>query len=373
MNYSDQSLAVQALSELLENYYFDPVLWNLYAVCRYLYFKKPADLGTREIRVRNYHRACVYESVRTNDGGIKVIVQKSLLWLKGDYGTGTRDIILHDPANPSYCLVGLYNRKDNEERMQEGKLNPKTFYIIPAEWVKYIYVRYEANRWYMYLGKEKFCCRQVLQRGTIEVVQREDMAINNEYLRIGEEYISFPNYFHVGVGPCGSKIHDVLSEVGIYVNSQQLYKRVCVLAEPYEKQREIIYALGTHLDFEINEKVFNGKYFKALMRHLLVCRCCNSYVDTFINILLDILVKTEPLKNIMNSIDSDSMLRGGVPASSYILDSDFVTARSDAFRAPLKYVDDKLANVCKDIIEPFFMKYDNIRFNCMRMHGYPYV
>jgi hypothetical protein len=51
---SSPGLNIVALSGLLENYYFHPILWNLYATCRYLYYKKPQDLGRREIRIENY-------------------------------------------------------------------------------------------------------------------------------------------------------------------------------------------------------------------------------------------------------------------------------------------------------------------------------
>jgi hypothetical protein len=156
--FTDPSLHLQALSELLESNYFDPVLWSLYYTCGTLYNKKPRDLGKREIRIRSYRDSCVYELKNEEHDEMKrVAVKQNLLWLKGDYTT-LRDILIYDKAKPGYALMGLDSKphyKDNNDYNDDNRAN-KTFYIIPAEWLPYVYLRFENNSWSMYLAKKKF-------------------------------------------------------------------------------------------------------------------------------------------------------------------------------------------------------------------------
>jgi hypothetical protein len=354
---------MQALSELLENYYFDPVLWSLYQTCRKLYDKKPRDLGTREIRIRNYSDSNVYRWCKIWK---RVEIDVKLNWLKGDC-TALRDILIYDKANPSYALMGVMEEQeqaDDEEDKDsdsEDKLQPRTFYIIPAEWLPYVYVRrYEGGKWRMYLSKNKFCCRQVLVRGGVTVARRDNISVN-------EEYCMSESYFHIGVGACKAEVHDVLADVGIFVNGKQLYERTILIAEPYGKGREVIYALSVRDTlFQFGKEFVSGKLLRSLMKHLLVCRSCNIYVDKLIEMICDVLVKYNPLEGIMEKCDhADIIIEGSVPCFSYILDGDFVHMRRDAFRAALKTLPkDKrkgVHNICDEIILPFFKRsYVNI-------------
>jgi hypothetical protein len=344
---TNPALNIVALSALLENNYFHPILWNLYSTCRYLYHKKPQDLGQREIRIQNYASCSIVslsESVKT------------LQWLKGDL-TGVRDLLIYDKATPHYAMLGLSQPDDDDE-------HSKVFYVIPAEWLYYVYARFENNSWTMYLAAKRFCCRQVLVRGTVTIARRDNIGIAPVYAQVDNLYVPFSNYFHIGIGECGKEIHSVLADVGIFVNGLQLYNSVCLIAHPYGMERGVIFALSRH-DEELlfSDGPVTSKYLKAIMKHLLVCRACNMYVDKLVEMICDSLVKNSVILVDMDgtNVTADKILPGGVPMYSYILDGDFPTMRKDSYDATLKTLLDrrnrKNVNICKDIIVPFFQKH----------------
>ena len=360
-SYMGPSLNLQALSELLESNYFDPVLWSLYYTCSYFHNKKPRDLGKREIRIRNYRDSNVYKLC---DELKRVVVEENLLWLQGD-STALRDILIYDKAKPLYALMGVVTSPrmadaENDDDDDDADKGHKTFYIIPAEWLPYVYVRRHKNdEWSMYLSKNKFCCRQVLVRGSVTVARRENISID-------ERYCKAENYFHVGVGECKAEIHNVLADVGIFINGRQLYERTKLIAEPYGKVREVIYTLSVReniIKFG-DEDLISGKFLRGIMKHLLVCRLCNMYVDKLIEMICDVLVKYEFLGNIESNDSADIIIDGAVPCFSYILDGDFVNMRRDAFNAALKTLPKNkrkgVQNICQEIILPFFEKYNNV-------------
>ncbi|CAB3978032.1 Hypothetical predicted protein [Paramuricea clavata] len=309
---------------LLENYSYDPVLWSLYATCQYLYAKKFEEvkngLGVKEIRIKRYSAAETYTLVKNPETDQLSVKKKSLVWLKGILG-GVHDLILVDPDKNHYAVVVLENNKrvssigsdeyESDDDARDGRPE-KSFYIIPAEWLPYVYVRVVDNVWSMYLAKSKFCCRQILKRGDVMVVRRDSINIK-------QEYVVSQDYFHIGVGACNEQIHDVLSDVGIFVNAKQLYDAVIRQAEPYGKEREVIYALGVH------EAIFP-------------------------------FVENDSLNSIMNSAGGDKLLGGSIPCFTYIMDGDFEIMRRDAYRAPLKMAE-VCDSICVEIIDPFFEKY----------------
>ena len=349
-----ERLNMQALSELLESNYFDPVLWSLYHTCRDFYNKKPRDLGKREIRIRNYRDSRVY---KWSEILKRVVIEEELLWLKGDC-TALRDILIYDKAKPWYALMGVVMQADDcGDEDDEDKVGPRTFYIIPIEWLPYVYVRrHKNNEWSMYLSKNKFCCRQVLVRGSVTVARRDNISVDDQHCKP-------ENYFHIGVGACKAEVHEVLADVGIFINGKQLYERTKLIAEPYGKVREVIYALSVRdAIFPFGEELISGKSLRSIMKHLLVCRFCNIYVDTLIEMICMVLVKYNSLENIMDSNDTaDVIIDGAVPCFTYILDGDFVIMRRDAFRAALKTRPKAsrrgVHNICHEIILPFFEKY----------------
>ncbi|CAB3981404.1 Hypothetical predicted protein [Paramuricea clavata] len=358
MNCYDVPLNLSALGLLLENYPYDPVLWSLYATCSYLYEKKKIEiqnLGVKEIYIRNYRLAGIYD-VEEEDGEKQVVLKQSLVWLKGCL-TGVHDMILFDKSKPYYALLGVDTHVSNscysfyDDPEDESKMD-KTFYVIPAEWIPYVYIRVRDDKsWHMYLAKKKFCCRQILYRGDVTVVQRQ-------YVSIKDEYMVSDDYFHVGVGQCAGKVHEVLADVGVFINGKQLYETARRLADPYGKVREVIYALGVHEPlFKFGDEHIKGKTLKLIMRHLLVCRCCNVYVDKLVEMICTTLVKHDTLAGVMNSFDGDTLKEGQVPCYTYILDGDFAVMRRDAYRAPLK-IKDICDSICKEIIDPFFEKFN---------------
>ncbi|CAB4033376.1 Hypothetical predicted protein [Paramuricea clavata] len=335
---------------------------SLYSTCWYLYKKTPQDLGTREIRIQNYRTAYTYK-LNVENGKKSVEKDQSLLWLKGDL-SGMRDVLLYDKNTPSYCLIGVDCEQEDVDDDISDDFDEiethKVFYIISAVWSHYIYIRFENNTWYMYLAEKKFCCRQILTRGDVVVARRENISIQPQYA-VSEDY------FHVGVGECSTAVHDVLADVGIFVNSMQLYNSVNLYAHPYDKERDVIYALSVHEHiFKFNDdELVSGKFLKLIMKHLLVCQCCNLYVNKLVEMICTSLVKHDTLTDVMNDPDkADKILQGNVPCYTYILDGDFVTMRRDAYNAPLKTLpknwsckEKKNVNICKDIIELFFQKH----------------
>ncbi|CAB3977404.1 Hypothetical predicted protein [Paramuricea clavata] len=351
ISYCGAELNLQALGELLESNYFHPVLWSLYSTCSYLYNKKPQDLGTREIRICNYSSAIIDE-------------ENSLVWLKGNL-EGTRDLMLYDEKNPSYCVIGIDGRQpmpEVDDHDDDDFKSEKKFYVIPAEWIPYIYVRYENDSWAMYLSATRFCCRQILIRGSVMVARRDNISIKPEYAMVDNQYTPFRKYFHIGVGPCSNEINDVLADVGIFVNGEQLYKRVCMLAHPYGKEREVIYASSVHDKIFIfgNEKI-EGKFLKLIMRRILVCQKCNGYVDKLILMLVDSLVKHDTLKDVMNvPASADTILVGGCTLLFVYFVCRFCCYATGRLFGAVKNIAKSLrknTDICKNIIEPFFIKY----------------
>jgi hypothetical protein len=346
------------------------VLWSLYQTCRDFYNKKPRDLGTREIQVRNYSDSKIY---KWDEIWKRIAVDVELNWLKGDC-VALRDILIYDKATPSYALMGVkavvkkitnddveYNNDDMEDSDSEDINQPRTFYIIPAEWLPYVYIRrYRNGEWSMYLSKNKFCCRQVLVRGDVTVARREDISIDDRHCKDA-------NYFHIGLGDCNTEVHNVLADVGIFINGRQLYQQAKLIAEPYGKVRELIYSLSVRDKvFQFGKELISGKTLRSIMKHLLVCRSCNKYVEKLLEMICMVLVKYDPLDNIMESNDNaDVIIEGNVPCYSYILDGDFVIMRQDAYKAALKTLpkDSRkgVQNICDEIILPFFERtYVNI-------------
>jgi hypothetical protein len=283
--------------------------------------------------------------------------------LKGDL-TGVRDLLIYDKANPHYALLGLSQPDNGDDVNDDG--HSKVFYVIPAEWLYYVYARFENNSWTLYLAAKRFCCRQVLVRGTVMIARRDNIGMSSVYAQVDNLYVPFSNYFHIGIGPCGKEIHSVFADVGIFVNSLQLYNSVCLIAHPYGMERGVIFALSRHEDkLFFSAGPVTSKYLKAIMKHLLVCRACNMYVDKLVEMICNSLIKNSVILDDMvgTNVTADKTLPGGVPVYSYILDGDFPTMRKDAYDAPLKTLlnvtrkDRRNVNICKDIIVPFFQKH----------------
>jgi hypothetical protein len=349
--YIMDSSTMDVLRILLDIYPFHPILWQLYGVCRQFYSKKPRDFGRREIRVENAEDSILSESF------------KALQWLKGDL-TGVKDLLLYDKVKPHYALLGLSvpDGEKEEESIEEDKpvIKPKVFYVIPAAWLHYVYARFEDGSWTLYLSAQKFCCRQVLVRGSVMIARRDNISMFSVYAQVDNLYVPFPDYFHIGVGPCGKEIHSVLADVGIFVNSLQLYNSVRLIARPYGFERGVIYALAQHdAQLMFTAGLVLSKYLKAIMKHLLVCRTCNMYVNKLVEMICNSLIKDSEILSEMDNVNADSTMPGGVPVYSYILDGDFPQMRRDAYRAPLKTLktENKNVNICKSIIVPFFEKH----------------
>ena len=196
---------------------------------------------------------------------------------------GTRDIILFNSEKPYEALMGFENPDGGDDDDDEMDESVKIFYRIPAAWLRYIYAqrRRGDGDWFMYLAKQKFCCRQILKKGSVTVAQCRSNTID-------ERFFMDEHYFHVGLGNCWEESHDVFADASIYVNLKQLYKLVKLYAGPYGNVREIIYMLGTYekkveLKNDAGEvELFSGATLKKLIKHMLVCKKCNLHLPRFI-------------------------------------------------------------------------------------------
>jgi hypothetical protein len=137
-------------------------------------------------------------------------------------------MLLFDAAKPHEALMAFEIQPSNEDCVDDDDKDDceKVFYRIPAAWLRYIYARREdSTTVFMYLAKEPFCSRQILQKGSVKVAQCRSNIID-------ERFVIDSYYFHVGVGKCWAETHDVFAEVSLYVNVKQLYKLVKLYAGP---------------------------------------------------------------------------------------------------------------------------------------------
>jgi hypothetical protein len=337
-------VAVEAFKVLLDTYYYHPILWKLQAVCKALWIRRPNSLGHKEIKIFDY-----------------AVVERCDVWLKGMLG-GTRDILLFDSAKPHEAFMGFeIKRKNNEDDDDELDEGVKVFYRIPAGWLQYIYVWRQGNdddSVFMYLAKQKFCCRQILKKGSVTVGQCRSNIIDERFFI--DQY-----YFHVGVGKCWEESHDVFAEVSLYVNIKHLYKLVQLYAGPYGNVRELIYILRTYenkVQLKNNEGdvvLFSGAMLKKLIKHMLVCKKCNLHLPRYIEMLNDSIERCHPYPTeCMNEVNDPDVIHNDIPCFKYILDGDFDNLMQRAYyNAPLEDCANKRLNICTDIIDPFMCCY----------------
>jgi hypothetical protein len=333
----DPHLVVEAFKVLLDTYYYHPILWNLQSVCRALWIRRPNSFQAKEIKIFDY-----------------AVVDRGDVWLQGMLG-GTRDMLLFDATKPheAFMAFEIEASKNNEDDDDDCE---KVFYRIPAAWLRYIYARREDSV-FMYLAEEPFCCRQILQKGSVKVAQCRSNIID-------ERFVIDSYYFHVGMGKCWAETHNVFAEVSLYVNVKQLYKLVQLYAGPYGNVRELIYILGTYepkVELKNNEGnvvLFTGAKLKALIKHLLVCRKCNLRLPRFIEMLNDSIERCHPFPpERMNDVNDPDCIHDDIPCFKYILDGDFDNLLHRAYNAPLEDYANKLLNICTDIIDPFMSCY----------------
>jgi hypothetical protein len=135
-------LALTALKVLLTNYYYHPILWVLYSTCRELYWQKMQE---KDIEV------IILDYWPTSD-----------LWVGGNTDE-VRDFIAVDATNTSTGHKAIVACGWGTQR--------KKYYDVPREWIKRLVIKEIKGEPYFYLVSFEFCCRQVLYRNTIGVVQ----------------------------------------------------------------------------------------------------------------------------------------------------------------------------------------------------------
>jgi hypothetical protein len=183
----DLALVIEAFRILLDTYYYHPILWGLQYVSRTLRDQRPQSFGRREIKIHDYAH-----------------VDRDEIWLNGMLG-GTRDMLLYDVKKPFEAVMAFASdENDTKSELYDDEADDceKVFYRIPAAWLRYVYARRENSNVFMYLVQEPFCCRQILLKGSVTVVQCRINVID-------ERFAIHPSYFHVGVGDCWDETHAV--------------------------------------------------------------------------------------------------------------------------------------------------------------------
>ncbi|CAB3986100.1 Hypothetical predicted protein [Paramuricea clavata] len=163
--------------------------------------------------------------------------EKPEVWISGNMG-GINDILILDLTTPEssyHVLVGVsYISKYEPDNETENHV--KTLYRVPQKWAKRLFIRRTSNDFYMHLAPYDFCCRQILERNEVQIVECRSFTIPFEYA-IDE------TYFHVGVGPYWHDTHDVYTDVSIHAGLKRLN---AITTEPFGNAAKMIYALGTY-------------------------------------------------------------------------------------------------------------------------------
>jgi hypothetical protein len=348
------NLALNAFNLLVSVYPYHPILWSLYSVNRYLRTQKPT-FG-KEVKIWDYHT--------TNN-----------IWFAGDLGDIRDVFVLNDELGSSgtTAILGVLDKTLGFDEEGEPVFNEiRTFYDIPREWCRRIIGRRDnAGKLFLHLLPFEFCCRQILRREGCGIVQCRSICIDPRY------YLD-KTFFHVGCGDCFEDVHDIYSDVSIYVGLKRLneaMKKYCVKKTLCEKQNvcgDMMFMLGqypTNLPYNFlvcdEKSVMIGNYhhsgenLKHLLLHILVCCNCAKYLEPFLDLLYSCIIthKPRPLGERQGIPNPELVYHNGVPCVRYILDGNFDIINESAYDAPTTYYNIKSEDICKKCIDVFMSKY----------------
>jgi hypothetical protein len=274
---------------------YNPILWVLYSVCRYLHDQKLCGFTKREVKIQDYY----------------VMRQH---WLPGSF-SDIRDIIAVDNVttlNPITAVATLYAPDIQDLTLVNSLIDKKTLYIIPVEWIQYIAARDGC----FVLLPFKFCCREVLLRTTTQMVRCQSLSLEPHYL-VDE------TYFHVKM----------------------------IVQNDFMNAAEMLYGVGRYEPTLIyytqtNDQVLKkGSEIKGYLAHILVCKRCNKYLLDFLQ-MLDQSVAHHPYPQ-HTEVSKDRLNDEGIPIFEYVLDADFDVLRYKAYYGLTNEVD---LNICEIVV-----------------------
>ncbi|CAB3979929.1 Hypothetical predicted protein [Paramuricea clavata] len=299
--------AVEIFAKLLTNYPYHPYLWVLHSVCKHLHKYRPL-----------FHNQKVIKNI-----------SEETSWLGGSMHF-IRDFLALDDTKPD-CWYALTTKHCDDES------GTAKVYLIPPEWVKRIVI---INGEFTLMNYE-FCCRQVLKHTDCKIVRCKSHSIKQCYHL--DKY-----YFHVGWGPCFSRVDHVFVKLNVFVGLRQL--SLMLEENKFSEPAQMIYALGQYdfipyqqLDKETDKIVdvmYSGRYLKNILSHILVCRKCNKGLLLFLRLLDECIVRVQPYPD--HKSDTE-------------VDAEFDMLLFNAFNAPK---DGSVSNIdiCNDIVNGFFDK-----------------
>ena len=219
----------------------------------------------------------------------------------------------------------------------------KKYYEIPREWVKRLFIKDDGDNWYFFLAPYDFCCRQVLYRSWVGIVQCQSLKVDNCY-QLDKKY------FHIGGGACHESTHKVFLSVTIYSGLRNL---VLELEHGgYDNPAEMMFALGQFEismryfkydeekmkqteQIEFKHEMYSGRKLKKLLQHILVCKTCHPHLRRFLHMLDECVTSTHLYPQHQRS-QCKLVAKCGVPCYKYVLDADFDRLREIAYNAPLE-------------------------------------
>jgi hypothetical protein len=287
--------------ELLSIFPYHPVLWSLYYTCRTFYNIKP-DLEHRE------HDRVIQEYYEDED-----------FWLKGHMGN-IRDVIMIDDTVPG-STWGFVTMLENPEQVF---FYTPTIFIVPRAWLKYLVF---VDEHFVLLPKP-FCCRPIIKRST-------PCAVRCQSLVLPKQRVITTDLFHIGVGECFSNDMAFYSEFRVYLGLKQLYETV--KKNNIEFFPIFLYVLGrkessnkliSHI-VTPNNVCYPTRDVLYILRHILVCKNCNSNLLDFIRIVIILIYKSSN-DSIIDQIEAEItevvynyMDDKGCPVLKYYLDADY--------------------------------------------------
>ena len=229
---------MQALTELLTNFPYHPVLWSLYYTCKALYVLEPKS-PFKEQKLIKYD-----VQNHTLDGGLE----------------GLRDVFFVDDRKKyTWCELYVAGRA----------------LIVPKEWIHYIVARkFNGEKVELFLQPVRFCCRPMLMYSTPTVVRCESIVVDPRR-KIHKEM------YHTGMGDCGNAEGMFYCSFNLYLGIKHL-RNLAMYIEGFP--------LFVYLLQDGDDKVFNNastytaETLLKYLKHMLVCKDCFGCIDHFVRL-----------------------------------------------------------------------------------------
>ncbi len=282
-----EQMGLQALTELLSNFKYHPILWSLYYVCKTLHVLKPKPPFNRE-KIEKYN---------VSHSGM----------LDGNLD-GLRDaFFVDDRKNYTWCELYVAG----------------SVLIVPKEWVPYIVARKvkvdgEDEKVNLFFQPVRFCCRPVLMYKTPTVVRCESIVVDPRR-KIHKEM------YHTGIGDCGNAEGMFYCNTSLYLGVKHL-RNLAMYIESFPLFIYLLQNGGNDKFFNYASGYTDGTLL-GFLKHMLVCKDCLGYVDQFVRTVIKVILK-EQASDKLNKVYDELAHQGPldqlmVPYIRYFPDADY--------------------------------------------------